>query len=128
MRNQKTPLDRYEHPYRKYKPLFVPTFPTTHQPNSMLRMIPGHHDFVTDRMRGLPLNVPSHRRGDVLLLMPYCGNLDVSKGAFDYRYDHEISKPYFYSVFYDYEIEARFAPMKKSAIYSFALKKKITPK
>ena len=43
-------------------------------------MIPGHHDFVTDRMRGLPLNVPSHRRGDVLLLMPYCGNLDVSKG------------------------------------------------
>ena len=108
--------------------LLVPTFPTTHQPNSMLRMIPGHHDFVTDRMRGLPLNVPSHRRGDVLLLMPYCGNLDVSKGAFDYRYDHEISKPYFYSVFLDdYEIEARFAPMKKSAIYSFAFEKEDNP-
>ena len=75
--------------------LLVPTFPTTHQPNSMLRMIPGHHDFVTDRMRGLPLNVPSHRRG-----MFYCLCLIVAiwmfqRGHLIIGIDHEISKPYF---------------------------------
>lgn len=100
--------------------LLVPTFPTTHQPNSMLRMIPGHHDFVTDRMRGLPLNAPSHRQGDVLLLMPFSGDPKALEQPFDYRYDQEISTPYQYSVFLDdYGVNARFAPMKKSAIYSF---------
>lgn len=95
----KTPVDYVNTRIGNISHLLVPTFPTTHQPNSMLRMIPGHHDFVSDRMRGLPLNVPSHRRGDVLLLMPYCGNLDVSREPFNYRYDHEISMPYFYTVF-----------------------------
>lgn len=100
--------------------LLVPTFPTTHQPNSMLRMIPGHHDFVTDRMRGFPLNAPSHRQGDVLLLMPFSGDSNGLAHPFEYRYDQEISTPYQYSVFLDdYGVNVRFAPMKKSAIYSF---------
>lgn len=100
--------------------LLVPTFPTTHQPNSMLRMIPGHRDFVTDRMRGFPLNAPSHRQGDVLLLMPFSGDSNGLAHPFEYRYDQEISTPYQYSVFLDdYGVNVRFAPMKKSAIYSF---------
>ncbi len=101
--------------------LLVPTFPTTHLPNSMLRMIPAHREFVTDRMQGLPLNVPSHRQGDVLLLMPFCGDVDNWNIAkINYRYDHEISTPYRYSVFLDdYGINVDFAPAAKAAVYSF---------
>ncbi|UQT33675.1 hypothetical protein M5E82_20310 [Parabacteroides distasonis] len=60
--------------------LLVPTYPTTHLPNSMLRMIPTHNEFTTDRMEGLPLNSPSHRQGHSLLLLPYRGTLRSSVG------------------------------------------------
>lgn len=99
--------------------LLVPTFPTTHLPNSMLRMIPSHHEFVTDRMKGLPLNVPSHRQGEVLMLMPYCGDYEGMNPLIEYRYDHEISTPYRYSVWLDdYGITAEFVPQSKSALFS----------
>lgn len=125
---KKTPVDYVNTRIGNISHLLVPTFPTTHQPNSMLRMIPGHHEFVTDRMRGLPLNVPSHRQGDVLLLMPYCGNPADAGHSFEYRYDQEVSSPYYYSVYLDdYGITADFAPMTKSAIYSFVFEKSGTP-
>ena len=99
--------------------LLVPTFPTTHVPNSMLRMIPPHREFVTDRMPGLPLNLPSHRNGDVLMLMPFCRDGAPDPTA-NYRYDQEVSKPYRYSVFLDDDaIRVDFAPASKAAIYSF---------
>ncbi len=108
--------------------LLVPTFPTTHLPNSMLRMIPGHREFVTDRMTGLPLNIPSHRRSEVLLLMPYRGDSKGLERVFNYRYDQEISKPYHYSVFLDDpEVSVEFAPMSKSAIYSFEYERRNSP-
>ena len=48
-------------------------------------------------------------------------SLEEGNEPFVYRYDHERSTPYLYSVFLDdYGVEARFAPMKKAAIYSFA--------
>jgi predicted alpha-1,2-mannosidase len=99
--------------------LRVPTFPTTHLPNSMLRMIPSHREFVTDRMQGFPLNVPSHRNGDVLLLLPFCGDEAPNPNA-NFRYDQEISTPYRYSVFLDDDaISVGFAPAAKAAVYSF---------
>lgn len=99
--------------------LLVPTFPTTHLPNSMLRMIPAHTEFVTDRMQGLPLNVPSHRQGDALYLLPYCGEEKDLTPSLNYRYDQEVSKPYAYSVFLDdHAIEVGFAPASKSAIFT----------
>ena len=104
--------------------LLVPTFPTTHMPNSMLRMIPAHREFVTDRMRGLPLNVPTHRSGDALMLMPFCGDIEKLNATMDYRYDHEISTPYRYSVFLDdHDITVDFAPAAKSAVVSFTFEK-----
>jgi len=99
--------------------LLVPTFPTTHLPNSMLRMIPAHREFVTDRTGGFPLNVHTHRASDVLMLMPFCDSEEPDPNA-NYRYDHEISRPYRYSVFLDDQgIAVDFAPAAKSAVYSF---------
>jgi predicted alpha-1,2-mannosidase len=83
-------------------------------------MIPARREFVTDRMQGFPLNVPSHRQGNVLMLMPFSGDVEKLNTGINYRYDHEISKPYQYSVFLDdYGIKVDFAPAAKSAIFSF---------
>jgi len=116
---EKEPVDYVNTRIGNISILLVPTFPTTHLPNSMLRMIPTHHEFVTDRMEGFPLNYPSHRQGDVLLLMPWCGDIKDFNIRMNYRYDHEKSTPYRYSVFLDdVGVTAEFAPASQSAIYS----------
>lgn len=116
---EREPVDYVNNRIGNISILLVPTFPTTHLPNSMLRMIPAHTEFVTDRMQGLPLNVPSYRQGDVLHLLPYCGDKKGLTPSLNYRYDQELSTPYEYSVFLDdYDILARFAPASKSAIYT----------
>lgn len=115
----KEPVDYVNNRIGNISILLVPTFPVTHLPNSMLRMIPAHTEFVTDRMQGLPLNVPSHRQGDLLYLMPYCGELSELTPNLNYQYDQEQSTPYHYSVFLDdYGIQIRFAPAARSAIFS----------
>jgi len=116
----KDPVDYVNNRIGNISILLVPTFPTSHLPNSMLRMIPTHREFVTDRLQGFPLNLPAHRGNNVLMLMPFCGNEEDLNINFNYRYDHEITKPYRYSVFLpDHGINVDFAPAAKSAIYSF---------
>jgi len=121
----KEPVDYVNNRIGNISILLVPTFPTTHLPNSMLRMIPAHTEFVTDRMQGLPLNVPSHRQGDVLMLMPFCGNeLEMQKVS-DYRYDQEISNPYSYSVLLDdYGIDVHFVPQHKAGLFTLKYENK----
>ena len=120
----KEPVDYVNNRIGNISILLVPTFPVTHLPNSMLRMIPAHNEFVTDRMPGLPLNVPSHRQGDVLYLMPYCGDKEGLVPTMNYRYDQELSTPYQYSVFLDDQaIMARFAPAAQSALFTFTFEK-----
>ena len=115
----KEPVDYVNNRIGNISILLVPTFPTTHLPNSMLRMIPTHREFVTDRMTGFPLNIPSHRNGNAILLLPFCRD-GVPDPEASYRYDHEVSKPYRYSVFLDDDaISVDFAPAAKAAIYSF---------
>jgi predicted alpha-1,2-mannosidase len=122
--SKKEPVDYVNTRIGNISILLVPTFPVTHLPNSMLRMIPAHNEFVTDRMAGLPLNVPSHRQGDVLYLMPYCGDEKRVDPDMNYRYDHEISTPYRYSVYLDdHGIVARFAPSSKSAVFTLTFEK-----
>lgn len=119
--NAKDPVDYVNTRIGNISHLLVPTFPTSHLPNSMLRMIPAHHEFVTDRLDGFPLNVPSHRQGDVLHLKPFCGNEQELSAGLKYRYDQERSAPYSYSVWLDdYSIQVAFAPAEKSAVYSFS--------
>ena len=117
----KSPVDYVNNRIGNISILLMPTYPTTHLPNSMLRMIPSRADFVTDRMWGLPLNVPMHRQGDVLMLMPYSGELKNFTPDLSYRYDQEMSTPYQYSVLLDdYGIVANFAPAAQSALYTFS--------
>src|SRR5659263_443815 len=58
---KKDPVD-YVNPYiGNISHLLVPTFPTIHLPNSILRVYPERGDFTGDLLRGLPLVVTSHR-------------------------------------------------------------------
>ena len=117
---EKTPVDYVNNRIGNISHLLVPTYPTTHLPNSMLRMIPTHNEFTTDRMEGLALNSPSHRQGHSLLLLPYRGDVKDFGGTLKYRYDHEKSTPYSYSVYLDdFSVGVDFAPAAKSAIYRF---------
>lgn len=121
---QKEPVDYVNTHIGNISILLVPTFPTTHLPNSMVRMIPARAEFTSDRIAGFPLNVPAHRRGEVLYLMPYCGDelgIDV---RMNYRYDQEVSEPYEYSVFLDdHEILMRFAPAARGAVFTLDFEK-----
>ena len=117
---EKTPVDYVNNRIGNISHLLVPTYPTTHLPNSMLRMIPTHNEFITDRMEGLALNSPSHRQGYSLLLLPYRGDIKDFDENLKYRYDHEKSTPYNYSVYLDdFSVGVDFAPAAKSAIYRF---------
>ncbi len=119
MKPEKEPVDYVNNRIGNISHLLVPTYPTCQQPNSMLRMNPGHNEFVTDRMDGLPLNVPSHRQGAVLFMMPYCGDIAGLKSHLSYRYDQEKTSPYRYSVLLDdYGVFVEFAPGKRAGIYS----------
>ncbi|MDR1343585.1 MAG: GH92 family glycosyl hydrolase [Prevotellaceae bacterium] len=109
--------------------LLMPTYPTAHLPNSMLRMIPSHADFVSDRIQGFPLNVPMHRQGDVLYLMPYCGDTGSFSDDMTYRYDQEVATPYRYSALLDdYGIVADFAPAARAAVYAFTFEQDDAPR
>ena len=116
---KKEPVDMVNNRIGNISHLLVPTYPTTHLPNSMLRMNPGHEEFTNDRMNGLPLNVPSHRQGTVLTMMPFAGDESVIKPRFAYRYDQEQTAPYRYKVFFDdFGIDLDYAPAAHSAIFT----------
>ena len=119
MTEKTQPVDYVNNRIGNISHLLVPTYPTAHLPNSMLRMNPGHEEFTTDRMNGLPLNVPSHRQGTVLNMMPFAGDESVIKPHFGYRYDQEKTEPYRYSVLLDdFMIAVDYAPAAHSAIFS----------
>lgn len=64
----KTPID-YVNPYiGNISHLLVPTFPTVHLPNSMLRVYPERREYTTDYISGLPIIVTSHRGRSALVL------------------------------------------------------------
>lgn len=98
--------------------LLVPTYPTIHLPNSMLRVYPERADYTTDHLKGLPLVVTSHRGSSAFNLSPLQGDLISTKPVVNYSYDHEKITPYSYEVVLDeQEIKVRFAPSHQSAIY-----------
>ena len=118
--DEKTPVD-YVNPYiGNISHLLVPTFPTIHLPNSMLRVYPERKDYTGNQMKGLPILVTNHREKSAFNLSLFQGDVSKLQPIIPFSYDHEVIKPYYYSVYLDdYDIQVEYAPSHQSAIYSF---------
>jgi predicted alpha-1,2-mannosidase len=119
------PVD-YVNPYMgNVSHLLVPTYPTVHLPNSMLRFYPDRDSYTSNQIQGFPLNVVSHRSGKVFNLSPFEGDIfkeDIREtdGNILYTYDNETITPYCYSAVLDGpDIDVKFVPAERSGIFSF---------
>lgn len=112
------PVD-YVNPYMgNISHLLVPTFPTIHLPNSLLRVYPERRDYTDIRIKGLPLVVTGHRRSSAFNLSPFQGDENDIKPVIDFSYDKEKLTPYSYSVFLDdQQIQVDFGLSHQSAAY-----------
>lgn len=114
----KAPVDYVNNYIGNISHLLVPTYPTVHLPNSMLRVYPERENFTGNMIEGLPLIVTSHRGSSAFNLSPYQGDLSKVSSTIRFGYDNEVSKPYYYSVdLDDYDIHVRYAPSHQSGIY-----------
>jgi len=125
---KKQPVD-YVNPYiGNISHLLVPTYPTVHLPNSLLRVYPQRNNFTGNAIYGLPIVITSHRGSSAFNLSPYQGDLKNATGVIPYGYDNEIIKPYYYEVdLDDYGINVQFAPSHQSGIYEINFSKKNLP-
>ncbi len=98
--------------------LLVPTVPTTHLPNSMMRVYPHRDDFSTDFVKGLPMIVPDHRKGALFTLTPFAQQLRKQLS-----YENEVTRPYRYDLYLgEDQIKVSYAPSHQSAIYRFVFR------
>ncbi|WP_293740272.1 GH92 family glycosyl hydrolase [uncultured Parabacteroides sp.] len=123
--NQSKEPVEYVNPYMgNISHLLVPTYPTVHLPNSMLRVYPERGDFTGDQLGGLPVIVTSHRGSSAFNLSPYQGDEAGLKPVIKYSYDREKIVPYRYQVYLDdANIEVDYAPSHQSAVYSITFEK-----
>jgi predicted alpha-1,2-mannosidase len=104
--------------------LLVPTFPTIHLPNSIMRVYPERSDFTADLLNGLPLVVTSHRGSSAFYLSPYQGDESGIKPVVKYSYDNEKLTPYSYSAYLDeQQTNVNFGLCSQSAIYEIDFEK-----
>lgn len=125
---QLSPIE-YVNPYiGNISHLLVPTYPTIHLPNSMMRVYPERADFTGDRLGGLPLIVTGHRRSSSFNLSPFPGNEKELQPIIPLSYDQENLKPYRYQVYLDEQhVSVDFAPAKQSAVYNLSFEKGDAP-
>ncbi len=108
--------------------LLVPTFPTIHLPNSMLRVIPARSDYTTDRLYGLSVVTTSHRGSSAFNISPIQELPKDGKTVVRYSYDQEKITPYSYDVLLDdSEIDVAFGVSQQSGIYQLDFKKDDAP-
>lgn len=115
----KDPVD-YVDPYiGNVSHLLVPTFPTVHLPNSMLRVFPKRWDYTTERIDGFPIIVTSHRETSPFTLSI---TQDEPAPVISYAYDREKITPYSYEVTVaDGDIDVKYALSHQSALYRINL-------
>ncbi|MBF0575026.1 GH92 family glycosyl hydrolase [Dysgonomonas sp. GY617] len=125
---QLQPVD-YVNPYiGNISHLLVPTYPTIHLPNSMLRVYPERADYTGDVLNGLPLIITSHRGSSAFNLSPYQGDKKNISPVISYSYDNEKLTPYFYEVdLDDQQTHIQYAPSHQSAIYKIDYKQDNSP-
>ena len=124
---EKLPVDYVNPMIGNISHLLVPTFPTVHLPNSMLRAYPERADYTGNQLYGLPIIMTSHRGSSAFnLSITRNGEVEsVNAPVVSYSYDNEIIKPYYYSVFLDeLGAEVKFAPSHQSAIYEITMNEK----
>lgn len=119
-----TPVD-YVNPYMgNISHLLVPTFPTVHLPNSMLRIYPNRADFTGDRLFGLPVIVTNHRENSAFVMNAVCQSSGKIDPIVQYSYDNEVIKPYYYEVYLDEQnTMVKYAPSHQSAVYNLEFEK-----
>lgn len=118
-RSELEPVD-YVNPYMgNISHLLVPTYPTIHLPNSMLRVYPSRADYTGDQLDGLPVAVTSHRGLSAFGISPVSGDKEIAP-VMKYSYDNERITPYSYSVYLDEEdVAVSYAPSRQAGIYEF---------
>ena len=98
----------------------VPTYPTMHLPNQMIRMFPVKQDYISDQVTAFPLQVVSHRTPGILQMKVTLGEIIASSWKQKMNIDHdlEIVHPWLYSTYLiDYNIRVSFTPGSKCAVY-----------
>lgn len=120
----KEPVD-FVNPYiGNISHLLVPTFPTIHLPNSLMRVYPERDDFTGDLLHGLPLIITSHRGSSAFNLSPFQGKISDIKPVIDYSYDNEKLTPYSYQVYLDDQnTRVNFGLSHQSAMYEIEFEK-----
>ena len=121
--SKKSPVD-YVNPYMgNISHLLVPTYPTVHLPNSMLRVYPERADYTSDLLRGLPVIVTSHRGSSAFNISPVQDE-SALRPVVNYTYDLEKITPYSYSVYLDEaHVQVHYAPSFQSAVYEISFEK-----
>lgn len=98
----------------------VPTFPTFHLPNQMLRMVPEKKDYISDEVSAFPLQLAGHRNRGLFLMKVYGGDQteESLNGGMYIDHDLEIVHPWHYSTYLiEDDIRVSFTPGAKAAIY-----------
>jgi len=111
--------------------LLEPTRPTVHLPNQMIRMYPKRADYIDDQISSFPLNMVSHRLGEVFSIKPGDKPTDATAWNKKMPYDHdlEVTRPWYYSTYLiDKDITVEFTPGKKVGIYRFSFPAKSADK
>lgn len=115
---EKQPVDLVNPYMGNISHLLVPTFPTIHLPNSLLRVYPERRDYTAVRLHGLPLVITSHRGSSAFNLSPFQGGESELEPVISYSYDQEELTPYSYSVYLDeQQIQVDYGLSHQSAAY-----------
>ncbi|RED94971.1 GH92 family glycosyl hydrolase [Marinoscillum furvescens] len=104
----------------------VPTYPTAHLPNQMIRAYPEKGDYLTDQVKSFPLQIAGHRNQGLFQFKVLKGT--YSERSLDHRMviDHDLQEvhPWAYATYLiEDELWVRFAPGRKAAIYQFETQK-----
>ncbi|SDK26629.1 alpha-1,2-mannosidase, putative [Pedobacter sp. ok626] len=102
--------------------LLQPTRPTVQLPNQMIRMYPQRADYADDQILNFPLNIVSHRLGEVFSIKPIVKPITTDAWQQKQAYDHdlEVTRPWYYSTYLlDDETTIEFTAAKKAGIYRF---------
>jgi predicted alpha-1,2-mannosidase len=102
--------------------LLQPTRPTVQVPNQMIRMYPQRADYIDDQISSFPLNIVSHRLGEVFPIMPYTKTVSANSWKYKPAYDKdlEVTRPWYFSTYLiDDDVTLEYTAGKKTGVYRF---------